>query len=111
MRLHEKTLHELLALLENREIQVSEIIADLYAAIIEKDQTVNAYLSLAHKEDLIKQAQANAHLPLRGIPATIKDNISTIGFKTTCASKFLEKFEPVFDATVIKRLRAAGATI
>lgn len=111
MKLHEKTLHELLALLEKREIQVREIIADLYEAITKKDQTVKAYLSLAPQEDLLKQAQANAHLPFRGVPATIKDNISTIGFKTTCASKFLETFEPVFDATVIKKLRAAGATV
>jgi len=111
LKLHEKTLHELLALLEKREIQVREIIADLYEAITKKDQTVKAYLSLAPQEDLLKQAQANAHLPFRGVPATIKDNISTIGFKTTCASKFLETFEPVFDATVIKKLRAAGATV
>jgi len=109
--LHKKTLHELVSLLDQEEIQISEVIADLYASIEKQEASVCAYLSLADRAELLRQAKANAHLPLKGIPITIKDNISTVGFKTTCGSKFLENFTPVYDATVIKNLRTAGATI
>ncbi len=111
MKLNEKTLYELLALLDRREITVEEIIEDLYAAIEEKEATIKAYISLADRQKLIQQAQRWQNTFLKGIPAAIKDNISTVGFKTTCASRFLEDFEPIFDATAVKNLKVAGATI
>ena len=111
MRLNEKTLSALLALLERREITVEEIIEDLYEAIEEKEATIKAYISLADKQVLIQQAQRCQNTFLKGIPAAIKDNISTVGFKTTCASQFLRDFEPIFDAKAVKNLKAAGATI
>ena len=47
--------------------------------------------------------------PLAGVPVALKDNLCTKGVATTCSSKILEHWEPPYDATVVRRLRKAGA--
>ena len=49
--------------------------------------------------------------PLAGVPVALKDNLCTRGVPTTCSSRILEGWKPPYDATVVERLRAAGAVI
>ena len=49
--------------------------------------------------------------PLAGVPVAVKDNMCTRGIPTTCSSRILEGWRPPYDATVITRLREAGAVI
>ena len=58
-----------------------------------------------------RRARKEALGPLDGVPLALKDILCTKGVETTCASKILKGFVPPFDATVVERLRAAGAVL
>ncbi|MEA2844466.1 MAG: aspartyl-tRNA(Asn)/glutamyl-tRNA(Gln) amidotransferase subunit, partial [Actinomycetota bacterium] len=49
--------------------------------------------------------------PLAGVPVALKDNLATRGIPTTCSSRILENWRPPYDATVVVRLRQAGAIV
>ena len=49
--------------------------------------------------------------PLAGVPVALKDNLCTRGVPTTCSSRILEGWRPPYDATVVTRLREAGAVL
>ncbi|MCD2199129.1 MULTISPECIES: Asp-tRNA(Asn)/Glu-tRNA(Gln) amidotransferase subunit GatA [unclassified Halobacterium] len=66
--------------------------------------SLNAYIT----EDEIEGSEDG---PLAGKTVAVKDNISTAGVRTTCGSKMLEEYVPPYDATVVERLKEAGATI
>ncbi|HXV28452.1 MAG TPA: Asp-tRNA(Asn)/Glu-tRNA(Gln) amidotransferase subunit GatA [bacterium] len=80
---------------------------DLTDRINSLNPKINAFLRFDHK-NIIK---GEKHGDLHGIPISIKDNICIQGIETTCASKILAGHIPPYDATVIERLKNAGATI
>lgn len=84
---------------------------------IEELKDLNTFITVLDKEALLsaqesdKRFESGKPRPLEGMIVAIKDNISTKGVRTTCASKMLENYEPIYDATVIQRLKNAGAII
>jgi len=113
MELYQLTAHQLHEKLVNKEVTAREITESIYNRIEAVEQDVKAYITLT-KEDALKQADkvdqkiANGEEIglLAGIPIAIKDNMSTEGVKTTCASQILHNYKPPYDATVIKKLAA-----
>ena len=100
---------ELQQLLRGREISPREVVEALHARILAIDPRVDAYLSVDF-DDAIKQAErADVNLPLGGVPIAIKDIINVEGAPCTCASKILSNYRALYDATVICKLKAAGA--
>jgi len=56
-------------------------------------------------------AAVPAGAPLAGVPVLVKDNLCTVDYPTTCGSRILEGWHAPYDATVVRRLRAAGAVV
>ena len=115
MSLFTHSLKELQSLLQAKEIRVADLVEASYKRISEVDDTVSAFLTL-NEEGARQQAQlldeklvkGEATGPLFGMPIGIKDNIVTKNIRTTCASKILENFDPIYDATVVQKLQGAG---
>ncbi len=100
------TLIEINELLRTRKIKPLDLVEEAFSRI-EKDK-LNDFITL-NKEEALKEAASLENMDvdniLFGIPIAIKDNISTKNIKTTCASKMLENFEPIYDATIIKKIK------
>ena len=72
----------------------------------------NTFITVAKESVLEVAGETEGHTgPLAGVPIAIKDNISTKGIQTTCASRILGGYVPPYDAHVIERLKEAGAVI
>lgn len=111
------TIKEIQAGLKAGEFTAVELTESIFATIEATDDKIQSFLAL-NKEAALEAAKAadergygdDAPL-LNGVPVGIKDNIVTEGLTTTASSQMLENFNPTYDATVIKKLKEAGAVI
>jgi aspartyl-tRNA(Asn)/glutamyl-tRNA(Gln) amidotransferase subunit A len=116
--LYRLTIHELRDRIRAGQLSPVEVVQSFLTRIEQVEGRVQAFNTLTAASAL-DQAQRIARLqadrrplpPLCGIPLGIKDVICTQGVRTTCSSRILERFVPPYNATVMDRLAAAGATM
>ncbi|HWD38922.1 MAG TPA: Asp-tRNA(Asn)/Glu-tRNA(Gln) amidotransferase subunit GatA [Fimbriimonas sp.] len=95
-------------------VDVASAFLDRIAAL---DDRLNAFITVDPEKVMAEASEAQEKIergdagPLAGVPIAVKDNISTRGIETTCASKILKGYVPPFDATVVEKLKSAGAVI
>jgi len=108
-----KMIRKLVEDLKNGNIDPIEYVNKTYDRIEKYDKTINAFITVRDKNEVIKEVKDNIlkGSKLAGVLIAIKDNISTKGIRTTCASKMLEYYIPPYDATVIEKLKREGAVI
>lgn len=111
----DKDIKEIHDLLVSGEVTPKDLVLEAYERIEER-QSLNAFITLCKEEaldyadKLLTEGVEKDNL-LWGIPIAIKDNISTKNLRTTCASKILENYVPIFDATVVEKIKASKMII
>jgi len=117
LSLFDLRLQEIHKRLNDRSLSVQELVDHSYTRIAEVEPRVQAFLKLdeegaraaaAQLDELLVKDNSDKGL-LFGLPIGIKDNIVTEGITTTCASKFLANYDPIYDATVVSKLKAANS--
>lgn len=117
-RLYELSASELIDKIKRQELLAEEYIVSLIGRTRRVESKVNAYITTTFKEALRKAREIDGRIKrgekvgrLAGVAVAIKDNICTLGVRTTCASKMLKNFIPPYDATVVERLKSEDAII
>lgn len=118
MSLMSLTAVELGKKIKAHEVSVLEAVTEAIAAIEEKDGTFGCFVTVTKEQALERAKTVQQQIdegkltgPLAGVPVAIKDNLCTEGIRTTCSSKILENFVPVYTAEAVVKLEEAGAII
>ncbi len=114
MELFELTLHELRELLEQKQASSTEITTSVLNRIDHVDKELKAFITINDAAALAQAAQidARAEYPgITGVPYALKDIFCTRGLRTTCSSRILENFVPVYDAHVVQKLNKANSVL
>ncbi|MEI6835525.1 MAG: Asp-tRNA(Asn)/Glu-tRNA(Gln) amidotransferase subunit GatA [Candidatus Falkowbacteria bacterium] len=117
MELNRLNIQEARAKLDSGEISARELTEACLEQIAATSERLNAVLTLCTEtarqeaDEADKRLKNGERQPLLGIPYLCKDNIMTKGIRTTAASKILENYIAPYDATVIRKLKAAGAIL
>lgn len=105
-------------LLSSKQISCEELTKQYLASIEKENQVLNAYVKVTEEQALAtakkvdeKIMRGESLLPLEGIPMSLKDNISTKGIETTCCSKILQGYTPIYNATVWDLLQNQNAVL
>jgi aspartyl-tRNA(Asn)/glutamyl-tRNA(Gln) amidotransferase subunit A len=95
-----------------------DVLDEHLARIDEREAEIHAFNLVLAGDALAAATEVDAAVargddpgPLAGVPVAIKDNLVTRGIATTCSSRILEGWHPPYDATVVRKLREAGALI
>lgn len=114
MSLFDYKVSDLHELLHKKELRVSDLVDESYKRIGQVEEKVQAFLTLDEERARETAKSLDGKLSsdsqkgsLFGMPIGIKDNMVTKGLRTTCASKILENFDPIYDATVVQKLQQA----
>jgi aspartyl-tRNA(Asn)/glutamyl-tRNA(Gln) amidotransferase subunit A len=112
------TAREVAAAVRSGQRSARDVVDDHLRAIEGREAEVHAFnLVLADQaraaaDDIDRRiADGTDPGPLAGVPVALKDNLCTRGVPTTCSSRILDGWRPPYDATVVERLRAAGAIV
>ena len=114
---HYQTVTEMSRALAEREVSSVELTEAHLERIAELDPSIGAYLAVTPDTARGQAAEADRRIaqgdavPLTGVPLQLKDNLSTRGIATTCASLMLDGYTPPYDATVTTCLIQAGGTL
>jgi len=110
------TIKEIRKRLDGGDISCRELTEAFLDAAKRDNPALNAYIRITEEEALraadaadARRAKGEALSPLDGVPFILKDNINTKGITTTCASKMLANYVPIFDAFIWEKLRDSGA--
>ncbi|MBA9028689.1 Asp-tRNA(Asn)/Glu-tRNA(Gln) amidotransferase subunit GatA [Peribacillus huizhouensis] len=114
MSLFEHKVSDLHERLHKKELTVTDLVNESYERIGQVESQVKAFLTLDEERARVKAKELDERLArgeqsgmLFGLPIGVKDNIVTKNLRTTCASKILENFDPIYDATVAQKLNQA----
>ena len=115
--MHSETVAQLKEGLRARRYSAVELARSLLARIERAQPELNAFISIETEQALAAAGEADRRLaagnapPLTGVPIAHKDIFCAAGSRTTCGSRMLANFVSPYDATVVARLRAAGAVV
>lgn len=110
-------LKKLRKMLDSKKISAIELTEQYLERIEKTDKEINSYITVC-KENAISDAKKAQEIidsgkssAFTGLPISVKDNICTLGVKTTCASHMLDDFIPPYDATVMEKLKKNNIVI